>query len=138
MQKLDVYQSIWAMERRALDGVEWPLDEKVQMIKAAGYDGMDLLTGRPEQSREAAALLEAQGLACTGCAFPHSVDDLQADIDVALEIGAAHLNIIGQVFPFSVEEGAVVNGTIEMTHEAVADGHEDFGIGGVHGVTLCG
>ena len=108
MQKLDVFQSIWAMERRALDGMEWSLEEKVAMIKAAGYDGLDLLTGRPDQCREAAALLRDQGLACTGCAFPNSVEELQADIDVALEIGAVHLNIIGQVFPFTVEEGADV------------------------------
>jgi hypothetical protein len=108
MRKLEVFQSIWGMERRALDGVEWSLEEKVQMIKAAGYDGMDLLTGRPDQCREAAKLLQAQGLASTGCAFPKSVEGLQADIDVALEIGATHLNIIGQVFPFTVEEGADV------------------------------
>ena len=108
MQQLHVFQSIWAMERRRPDGAEWPLEEKVGMIAGAGYDGMDLLTGRPEQAREAAALLAARGLACTGCAFPKSVEDLAADIDLALEIGAVHLNIIGQVFPFSVEEGAEV------------------------------
>jgi hypothetical protein len=46
------------------------------MLKAAGYDGMDLLTGRPDQCREAAKLLQAQGLANTGCAFPKSVEGL--------------------------------------------------------------
>ncbi len=76
MQNLEVFHSVWAMERRALDGVEWSLDEKVEMLKAAGYDGMDLLTGRPDQCREAAKLLQAQGLANTGCAFPKSVEGL--------------------------------------------------------------
>ncbi len=68
--RLQVFHSIWAMERRRPDGAEWSLEEKIEMIKGAGYDGMDLLTGRPEQAREAAALLDAQGLARTGCAVP--------------------------------------------------------------------
>ena len=39
MQKLLVYQSLWAMERRRPDGLEWPLQEKLEMIRAAGFDG---------------------------------------------------------------------------------------------------
>ena len=34
-----VYQSLWAMERRRPDGLEWSLDEKLDMIHAAGFDG---------------------------------------------------------------------------------------------------
>jgi hypothetical protein len=32
MQKLLIYQSLWAMERRRPDALEWSLDEKLQMI----------------------------------------------------------------------------------------------------------
>ena len=39
MQRLVVYQSLWAMEQRRPDGVEWSLDEKLQMIRDAGFDG---------------------------------------------------------------------------------------------------
>ena len=39
VQKLLVYQSLWAMERRRPDGHEWPLDEKLRMIADAGFDG---------------------------------------------------------------------------------------------------
>jgi len=39
MQKLLVYQSLWAMERRRPDGLEWSLDEKLAMIRDAGFDG---------------------------------------------------------------------------------------------------
>ncbi len=117
--RLRVFHSIWAMERRRPDGAEWSLEEKIEMIKGAGYDGMDLLTGRPEQAREAAALLDAQGLARTGCAFPQSVEGLAADIDLALEIGAVHLNIIGQVFPYTVEDGAeVIRAWLAMCEKA--------------------
>ena len=108
MQKLQVFQSIWAMERRRPDGQEWPLEQKVEMIAEAGYDGMDLMSGQPEEARRAKALLDRHGLACTCCAFPKSVEGLRADIDLARELGAVHLNIIGQVFPFTVAEGAEV------------------------------
>ena len=39
MQKLLIYQSLWAMERRRPDGLEWSLDEKLRMIRDAGFDG---------------------------------------------------------------------------------------------------
>ncbi len=38
-QKLLVYQSLWAMERRRPDGQEWSLAEKLAMIRDAGFDG---------------------------------------------------------------------------------------------------
>ena len=38
-QKLLVYQSLWAMERRRPDGHEWDLQEKLRMIRDAGFDG---------------------------------------------------------------------------------------------------
>jgi hypothetical protein len=38
-QKLLVFQSLWAMEQRRPDGFEWTLDEKLQMIHSAGFDG---------------------------------------------------------------------------------------------------
>ena len=38
MQKLLVFQSLWAMERRRPDGLEWPLEEKIRMIAEAGFD----------------------------------------------------------------------------------------------------
>ena len=36
-QKLLVYQSLWAMERRRPDGQEWSLSEKLSMIRDAGF-----------------------------------------------------------------------------------------------------
>jgi len=38
MQKLLVYQSLWAMERRRPDALEWSLREKLEMIRDAGFD----------------------------------------------------------------------------------------------------
>jgi hypothetical protein len=106
MQKLEIFQSVWGMERRRPDGLEWSIEEQVEMIAEAGYAGMDLYSFRPEISRPANKLLQAAGLACTCCAFPKSVVGFQSDIDMALELGARHLNVIGQMYPMTIEEGA--------------------------------
>ncbi len=115
MQRLEVFQSIWALERRRPDGLEWSLEEKVQMVAEAGYAGMDLYSFTPDVSRAAGTLLREAGLACTCCAFPKSIDGFRADIDMALELGARHLNVIGQLYPMTVAEGAdIVRRWLEM------------------------
>ena len=119
MQKLEIFQSIWAMERRRPDGHEWTLEEQVEMVADSGYSGMDLLTFKPELSREAASLLQQVGRACTCCAFPKGLYEFQQDLDLALELGARHLNVIGQVYPITVEEGVeIVGNWIEMGERA--------------------
>ena len=84
MQNLEVFQSVWAMERRRPDGKEWSLEEQVEMLVDAGYAGMDLYSFKPEISKPANKLLQNAGLACTCCAFPKSIDGFQSDIDMAL------------------------------------------------------
>jgi hypothetical protein len=118
-QKLEVFQSIWAMERRRPDGAEWSLEEQVAMVADAGFDGMDIYTFAPEKSRAAKRLLDDRGLACTVCAFPKSVETFQADIDMALELGGRHLNIIVQIYPMTVAEGVDILGRmLEMGEKA--------------------
>ena len=115
MQKLEVFHSIWAMERRSPDAPEWSLEEKVEMIAEAGYAGMDLYSHSPDLSRPAGKLLQKAGLACTCCAFPKSIAGFQSDIDMALELGAQHLNVIGQMYPMTVGEGAdIISQWLEM------------------------
>ena len=118
MQKLEVFQSIWGMERRRPDGHEWPIEEQVEMLKDAGYAGMDLLTGVTDGARKAQKLLSKAGLACTACAFPKSVEGFQSDIDMAMELGARHLNVIGQMYPMTVAEGAdIIKRWLEMADQ---------------------
>lgn len=115
MQKLEVFQSVWALERRSPDAPEWSIEEKVEMIAEAGFAGMDIFSHSPDLSRPAAKLLQAAGLACTCCAFPKSIEGFQSDIDMALELGARHLNVIGQMYPMTVGEGAnIVSRWLEM------------------------
>ena len=119
MQKLEVFQSIWGMERRRPDGLEWSIEEKVELLAEAGYTGLDLLSFLPDVSRAANKLLQLAGLACTCCAFPKSIAGFQADIDLALELGARHLNVIGQMYPMTVDEGAdIIKRWLEMGDKA--------------------
>lgn len=105
MQTLEVFQSMWAMERRRPDGLEWPLEEKLEMIAAAGYDGVDVVASDPIAGR-IGPLLDRHGLAATVTAFPKSVADLEPAIGLARDLAARHLNIIGQVYPVTIEAGA--------------------------------
>ena len=130
MQKLEVFQSVWAMERRRPDGKEWSLEEQVEMLVDAGYAGMDLYSFKPEISKPANKLLQKAGLACTCCAFPKSIEGFQTDIDMALELGARHLNVIGQMYPMTVAEGKhIIERWLEMGNKSgmpvVIETHRD-------------
>lgn len=111
-QQLEVFQSIWAMERRRPDDHEWSLDEQVAMIASAGFDGIDISAQHPDESRAARRLMRDAGLGCTCYAFPDSVSGFQRDVDLALELEAQHLNLIIQIFPVSVSEGVDIIGRL--------------------------
>ena len=105
MQKLEIFQSLWAMTRRPWQGDEMSLAEMMSKIAAAGFDGVDIVYGDYSQA-ELSASLTQHGLSCTVTAFPASVESLAPALDLALALNARHLNIIGAMYPFSVEEGA--------------------------------
>jgi len=105
MQKLEVFQSLWAMTTRPWRGAEMPLAAMMAQIAEAGFDGVDIVYGDYPQD-QTADLLAQHDLACTVTAFPDSVEALQPALDLALALEARHLNIIGAVYPMSVDEGA--------------------------------
>ncbi|MBL8691415.1 MAG: sugar phosphate isomerase/epimerase, partial [Rhodospirillaceae bacterium] len=77
MQKLLVYQSMWAMERRAPDGKEWTLAEKLKMIRDAGFDGAGVRFFDFEQAKAHVTILKDYGLTWQAQCYPQSVDDLK-------------------------------------------------------------
>jgi hypothetical protein len=104
MQKLLVFQSLWAMERRHTDGFERTLEQNIQMIAEAGFDGIsaDWRDGRTVQ--RIAALIGPAGLTAEGQCFPQTVDDLKPALENATAFGLHHLDIQPDVRPRRLQD----------------------------------
>lgn len=103
-QKLLVYQSMWAMERRRPDGAEWPLDEKLAMIHDAGFDGAGVRFFDYDYARQVTDFLRAHGMTWQAQCYPATVDELKPIIEHVGELGADHINLQPNVRPYRLEE----------------------------------
>lgn len=103
-QRFLVYQSLWAMERRRPDGLEWSLDEKLAMIRDAGFDGAGVRFADRAYAKTVTDFLRAQDMTWQAQAYPQTVDDLKPIIEHVLEFGADHLNVQPDVRPHTVRE----------------------------------
>ncbi|WP_350296831.1 sugar phosphate isomerase/epimerase [Limnohabitans sp. Rim8] len=103
-QQFLVYQSMWAMERRCPDGLEWSLDEKLAMIRDAGFNGAGVRFADRSFVKPVTDFLRAHGLSWQAQAYPQTVDDLKPVIEHVLEFGADHLNVQPDVRPYRLEE----------------------------------
>ncbi|HZP19807.1 MAG TPA: sugar phosphate isomerase/epimerase [Bauldia sp.] len=104
MQKLLVFQSLWAMERRHSDGFERSLEENIAMIAGAGYDGISSDWRDRDRVRRMSALLKSAGMTAEGQCFPKTVDDLKPVLEIATESGLHHLDIQPDVRPRKVAD----------------------------------
>jgi hypothetical protein len=110
MQKLEIFQSLWAMERRHPELPERSFAESFAMVAEAGYHGMCLDPGLAdlehyEPTRE---LFEKYQLGCMFNAFPHTPDELQPLLDAAASYGARQVNVIGEVMPIDYRDAVPV------------------------------
>jgi hypothetical protein len=103
-QKLLVYQSMWAMERRRPDGQEWTLDEKLEMIRAAGFDGAGVRFADYQYARTVTSFLREHGMSWQAQCYPKTVDDLKPIIEYVQELGADHINLQPDVKPQRLEQ----------------------------------
>ena len=118
MQQLEVFQSLWAMSRQHTFGKGPDLAAQFRMIDEAGFAGVDIVYGDFSMA-EVESLLQRHKLACTITAFPDCVQALSPAIDMAAQLNARHINIIGKVYPFSPVEGAeIVNSWLNLCHSA--------------------
>jgi sugar phosphate isomerase/epimerase len=104
MQTLAVYQSLWAMERRRPDKLEWSLDEQLRMIRDAGFDGVGVRFVDPVFARTVTRFLKDHGLTWQAQCYPRTVDDLARVLDLVAELGADHINLQPDVRPYRLEE----------------------------------
>ncbi len=121
MPKLDIYQSLWAMELRRPDGKEHSLEKKFEMISEAGYKGVciDLGAGDLDFAHKASPLIRKHKLGCLLNAFPRTIDDLLPVIHFAKDHGSQFVNLIDQMMPISVD------GMIAVVRERLAMGRRE-------------
>lgn len=104
MQRLQVYQSMWAMELRRPDGFEWTLDQKLQMIIDAGFDGAGVRFTDRDHAQTVTRRLRDAGLAWQAQCYPRTVDDLAPVLEHVAAFGADHVNLQADVRPHAVAE----------------------------------
>ncbi|MEM9146462.1 MAG: TIM barrel protein [Pseudomonadota bacterium] len=107
-RRLRVFQSLWAMQPHDQTGERLPLDRIAGRVAEAGYHGLaiDLGAADVETARAIRPHLEREGLTPLIVAFPKSVEGLRETLEMAADFGAPYVNVVGQVFPLSVE-GAI-------------------------------
>ena len=103
-QRLAVYQSLWAMERRAPHGQEWSLEQKLAMIRDAGFDGAGVRFIDPGYAREVTGFLRDSDMTWQAQCYPRSISDLAPVLELVAELGADHVNLQPDVRPYSLEE----------------------------------
>ncbi|MEM9212038.1 MAG: sugar phosphate isomerase/epimerase [Pseudomonadota bacterium] len=120
MRELKIYTSLWAMQPHDQSGEILPDEAIVEKVKAAGYDGMalDLGAGDAAQARRFQPIMEKHGLTPMIVAFPKTVEGLRETLIMAKDFGSPYVDLIGQVFPLSVDGMIpVVRRWIEMSDE---------------------
>ncbi len=124
MQKLKVYQSLWAMELRQPDGFEWTNEQRFEMISEAGYDGvcLDPAAHEIEENLALKPLFEAHGLSCMVNAFPKTDDDLRRLLAFSKDMNATTFSIIGTVYPVSATKAVpIIRKWMEIAGEMDVD-----------------
>jgi len=103
MQKLEIYQSLWAMELRSPDRPERSHEESFHRVAEAGYDGLCIDPGADEieEFRALLPLYDRFGLGCMVNAFPYRLDDMLPLLALANEFKATLVNVIGGVMPLT-------------------------------------
>lgn len=118
MQKLLIFQSLWAMERRHTDGYERTLEDNIDMIAEAGFDGISThCTDRTYVSR-VSDLCKANNLRIEGQCFPGTVDDLKQSLELATQYAIHHLDVQPDIRPRRVEDCVpLIDGWLRLSEE---------------------
>jgi hypothetical protein len=109
-QKLNIYQSLWAMELRSPHVPERTHEACFRMAAEAGFDGMCLDPSVAEIAgmRALRTLYEEFELGCMINAFPAGEDDMLPLLEFAVEMNACVVNVISGVMPMRPEDAVPV------------------------------
>lgn len=110
VQKLEVYQSLWGMQRRHPQKPERTDDEAFAMAADAGFDGVCLDPSVEEigDNLKKRALFEQYDLGCMVNAFPAAPDDMRPLLDFAANMSACVVNVISGVMPIKPDDAVPV------------------------------
>ena len=103
-QRFLVYQSLWAMERRRPDGVEWPLDQQLTMIRDAGFDGAGVRFVDAAFARDVTGFLRANNMTWQAQCYPRTIADLEPVLALAQDLGCDHINLQPDVRPYQLSD----------------------------------
>lgn len=104
MQNLLIFQSFWSMERRSARHPELSLEENIDKIAAAGFDGISAHWSDRNVVSRIAGLLKQHGLQAEGQCFPKTVDDLKPVLEIAAEYDVHHICLQPDVRPRRLED----------------------------------
>jgi hypothetical protein len=104
MQRLEVFQSLWAMERRSEVKPELSLAENIRRIADAGFQGISTHWTDRAKVAEVSGLLAEHGLAAEGQCFPQSIDDLKPVLENAARYPVRHLCLQPDIRPRRIED----------------------------------
>ena len=107
---LDIYQSLWAMERRIPGQIEEPVEAHMERIAEAGYAGacVDPAVSEIPVCLALQPAFQELGLKCMVNAFPHDVESMLPLLEMAAEMNATQVNVIGGVMPLTAAEAVPV------------------------------
>ena len=110
MQRLKVFQSLWAMELRIPDQPERSIEDSFRMVAEAGYGGMciDPAADEIDDFQKILPYFDEFGLASMVNAFPFQLEDMRPLFDLAKDANASLVNIIGGVTPIDPADAVPV------------------------------
>ena len=129
--KFQVYQSFWGMTSLPYGSdEEWSIEEKLEKIAAAGFDGVEWLMEYEEQRREMVPICDRLGLKRSNIVFPWTPEEFSDDIAAAKDGGASHINLQPMPMPRVVAHGVpyivrLIDMAAEAGYELFIETHRD-------------
>lgn len=108
MQELLVLQSLWTFEDLNIQPCPSTLEARLDLIRAAGFDGAGTLWLDRVEAERVARLAAERHLVLEGLALPNSIDALQPALEWGTAFGLHHLNVQPDIRTASVSEGAAI------------------------------
>ncbi len=118
MHKLIVLQSLWTFEDLVAPPCAPTLEARLDLIKAAGFDGAGTLWFDRDEARRVAGLAAERGLLLEGMALPDSIDALKPALEWGEAFGLHHLNVQPDIRTGSIAQGvAMLEGWQRLAEE---------------------